>query len=185
MWSLCGVHVDFIWNVGECKIQPILLPSALGKSRCVELGYESFAEQEVKLRIGEANDALHGLRLSLSRKAIIFREELRTSKSKTQKTRSWKHILVADGSARHQASLYCRARAALIRLDAGSELLERYQILTREHMSITTAKIDPSQRGQRNKSLAWFWNMDVKSDTAAVAGMTECKNTSVCSLTLA
>jgi hypothetical protein len=155
--------------------RPILLPSTLGKARCIQLGYTSFAEQELRLRIGEANDALQGLRLCLSRKALIFQEGLRTSKSKTKKLRSWNHIKLADGSAQHQASLYCKARAAMIRLDAGPQLLERYQVLTREHMSITTAKIDPSQRGQRNTSLAWFWTMNVKSDTEAVEGMSECE----------
>lgn len=159
--------------------QPLFLPSNLGIEVCTRLGYGSFVQQEMHLRMGQANDALYGLRLSLSRKAVIFREGVRSAKSKVKKMRSWQQIVQIDGGARHQARLYCRARAAMCRLGATAEQLDRYRLLTREHLSITTAKIDPSQRGQRNTSLAWFWTMDVKSDTEAVAGMAECECTPI------
>jgi len=49
-----------------------------------------------------------------------------------------------------------QARAAMIRLGATDDDLKRYQVLSKEHLNITTARIDPSLRGQRNTSLAWF-----------------------------
>jgi hypothetical protein len=159
--------------------RPLFLPSNLGVDICTKLGYSSFVQQEMRLRIGQANDALYGLRLSLSRKAVIFRDGLRSAKSKVKKMRSWHQIVQIDAGARHQARLYGRAREAMCRLGATAEQLDRYQLLTRKHMSITTAKIDPSQRGQRNTSLAWFWTMDAKSDTEAVEGMAECECTPI------
>lgn len=160
---------------GAPERRRLLLPSTLGINICNDLGYTCFAEQELALRIGQANDALQGLRLCLSKKAVIFRQGLRSAKSKVKKTRSWHEIGEVDGGARHLARRYSRTRIAMIRLGASSEQLERYQLLKREHLGITTAQIDPSQRGQRNTSLAWFWTIDVKTDTEAFEGMAECK----------
>ncbi len=154
---------------------PLLLPSNLGLSVCQEEGYSKYVQQERTLRVGQANDALQGLRLALSRKAVIFREQIRPAKTKTRKLRSWDQIRMVDVNGRHHATVYMRARAAMIRLGATEEDLARYQVLKKEHLTVTTARIDPSLRGQRNHSLAWFWTMDVKKDTDQGPGMAECK----------
>ena len=154
----------------------MLLPSNIGSARCAALGYETFARQEKALRVGQMNDALHGLRLAISRKAVIFRDGLRSSRSKNQKTRSWDEILQVDGSVRHHARVYCRARSAFMRLGADAAELVRFQPLTRAQLSVTTARIDPSMRGQRDSSLAWFWSMDIQADGEVAYGMTECKS---------
>jgi len=65
----------------------LLLPSNIGLDKCIALGYKSFVEQEKALRVGQMNDSLHGLRLAISRKAVVFRDGLRSSRSKNQKTR--------------------------------------------------------------------------------------------------
>jgi len=153
----------------------LLLPSNIGLDKCIALGYKSFAEQEKALRVGQMNDSLHGLRLAISRKAVVFRDGLRSSRSKNQKTRSWDEILQVDGSVRHHARVYCRARAAFKRLGADASEMARFQPLTRAQLSVTTARIDPSLRGQRDSSLAWFWSMDVQADGQAAHGMTECE----------
>jgi hypothetical protein len=153
----------------------LLLPSNIGLDKCIALGYKSFAAQEKALRVGQMNDSLHGLRLAISRKAVIFRDGLRSSRSKNKKTRTWDEILQVDGSVRHHARVYCRARAAFKRLGADASELARFQPLTRAQLNVTTARIDPSLRGQRDSSLAWFWSMDVKADGQAAHGMTECE----------
>lgn len=154
----------------------LLLPSNIGLARCIVLGYGPFATQEKALRVGQMNDSLHGLRLAISRKAVIFRDGLRSSRSKNQKTRSWDEIHQVDGSVRHHARMYCRARAAFIRLGADASELARFQPLTRTQLTVTTARIDPSLRGQRDSSLAWFWSMDVQADGQAAGGMAECES---------
>jgi hypothetical protein len=154
---------------------PLLLPSNIGLQECEQQGYLTYAQQEFQLRIGQANDALQGLRLALSRKAVIFRVRLRPAKTKKRKLRSWDQIRMVDVNVRHHANIYMRARAAMIRLGATDEDLERYRVLAKEHLSLTTARIEPSLRGQRNVGLAWFWTMDVKKDTDHADGMAECK----------
>src|ERR1700723_4599954 len=54
--------------------QVLLLPSTLDLEAHKNQGYSIFVEHEKVLRLGQANDALQGLRLALSHKAIIFRQ---------------------------------------------------------------------------------------------------------------
>ena len=153
----------------------LLLPSNIGLDKCVALGYKSFAQQEKALRVGQMNDSLHGLRLAISRKAVVFREGLRSLRSKSKRTRSWDEILQVDGSVQHHARVYCRARIAFKKLGADASEMARFQPLTRTQLSVTTARIDPSLRGQRDSSLAWFWSIDVQADGQTAHGMTECE----------
>ncbi|KAF8266490.1 hypothetical protein EI94DRAFT_1701677 [Lactarius quietus] len=54
--------------------------------------------------------------------------------------------------------------SAIVDLGATSSLLDQYKVLTRQHLSVSTSIISPQVRGQRNKSLPWFWTMDVRRD---------------------
>jgi hypothetical protein len=162
-------------NQGVPEQLPLLLPSNLGLEVCQQHGYSGFVSKEKTLRMGQANDALQGLRLALSRKAVIFREGVRIARTKTRKTRAWDQVLMVDVNVRYHARLYRRAREALIDLGATEADLQRYQILQKEHLNVTSARIDPSLRGQRDSSLAWFWTMDIKKDTDLTNGMAECE----------
>jgi hypothetical protein len=157
------------------KTQLLLLPSSLGLKLCQDHGYTKFVKQEKILRTGQANDALQGIQLGLSKKAVIFWNGLRNAKTKTRKLRSWDQIVLVDINVRHHARVYNRARSAMVRLGATEEELQRYQVLRTEHLNVTTARIDPSLRGQRDSSLAWFWTMDVMQDAEEVEGMAKCK----------
>lgn len=157
------------------EVTVVVLPSTLGAARCQELGYAYYAAQELELRNGQANDALQGLRLAISRKSVVYREGLRKSKSKVKKSRSWDEILVLDKSVRHHARIYRAARDAMIRLGASEEDLVKYRVLDKSHLGVSTATIDPSLRGHRNTSLAWFWTMDVEGDIQGHNGMEECE----------
>lgn len=153
----------------------LALPSAIGIKKCIELGYKPFAKTEKTLRIGQLNDALQNIRLGLSQKAVVFREGLRRVKSKVRKTRLWQQIAQVDNSVRHHAQVYTRARAAIVRLGATEEELNRYKILQSSDLNVSTARIDPSARGNRDKGLAWFWTMDVSGDSDAKGRMGECE----------
>jgi hypothetical protein len=157
------------------EAQPLLLPSNLGLDVCQEHGFSEFVKQEKVLRIGQANDALQGLRLGLSKKAVIFREGLRMATTKKKKLRSWDQIHMVDVNVRHHAKVYTRARVAMLRLGASDLDLQHYQALQKEHLRVMTARIDPSLRGQRDTSLAWFWTMYVKKDTEQEDSMVECE----------
>ncbi|KIK75478.1 hypothetical protein PAXRUDRAFT_18971 [Paxillus rubicundulus Ve08.2h10] len=65
------------------------LPSALGVQRCRDDSLEWLAEQEMQLRMGQANDTLHELRLALADKAMLFRTNIRHSSSQAMSSRAW------------------------------------------------------------------------------------------------
>ncbi|KAI6098938.1 hypothetical protein EV401DRAFT_1895031 [Pisolithus croceorrhizus] len=64
----------------EEACQNILVEDDISSNgRCRTIGIHRLAEMELELRIAQANDALHGLRLALADKAVIFRGVVRTA----------------------------------------------------------------------------------------------------------
>ncbi|KAG2103721.1 uncharacterized protein F5147DRAFT_654633 [Suillus discolor] len=108
----------------------IPLPSNLGLEKCSALGIAN---------LGQANDALHNIRVHLADKAVIFRKTVRVAKSQAMATRAWAQVHSVDRA--------------------------RYQILAKEHLKVSTAVADPNTRGQRNDVLPWFWSLDVQRDS--------------------
>jgi hypothetical protein len=49
----------------------------------------------------------------------------------------------------------------MLHLSADASLLDQYKVLERHDLKINTTVIAPNVRGQWNKSLPWFWSMDV------------------------
>ncbi|KAG1779894.1 hypothetical protein EV702DRAFT_1043283 [Suillus placidus] len=133
----------------EKMVLPML--STLGPAKCAELGAAHLIQHELALQEGQANDALHNIRVHLADKAIIFRTTIRTVKSQVMSPRAWAQVHSVD--------------RALANLGANNELLERYRPLLKEHLKVSTAVADPNARGQRNNTLAWFWSMDVEGDS--------------------
>ena len=125
------------------ELVPIMLPSAVGHEFCRAAGFDGIIEKEKVIRMGQANDALQGLRVALSKKAILFRG-LRDATSKTKRNKSWDQIKATTGSARHHVRLYLHARQALINLGATNEEMSLYQPLTRDQLKITAARMDPN-----------------------------------------
>lgn len=131
--------------------------------------------KELSLRHGQANDALHNLRIALGKKSFLFRNNIRSAKSQQKKTRAWSEVNAVDGSVRYQAKIYNSTRRHMIRLGADAGILDRYKILTKGQLKVSTAIATPNARGQRNTQLAWFWNMDSKADTDSDDWMEECE----------
>ncbi|KAG1801921.1 hypothetical protein EV424DRAFT_1351821 [Suillus variegatus] len=136
------------------------MPSIPGPERCTELGTTELIQHELALWEGQANNALHNIRVHLADKAVIFRTTVRTAKSQAMSTRAWAQVHSVD--------------RALANLGADNELLERYCPLVKEHLKVSTAVADPNARGQRNNTLAWFWSMDVEGDSRNSDWLNEC-----------
>ena len=151
------------------------MPSILGLERCAELGAADLIPHELALRQGQANDALHNIRVHLADKAVIFRTTVRTAKSQAMSTRAWAQVHSVDRAVSINASIYSKCRAQLASLGADDELLERYRPLIKEQLKVSTAIADPNARGQRNNTLAWFWSMDVEGDSNDSDWLDECE----------
>ncbi|KAG1740442.1 uncharacterized protein EDB91DRAFT_1082000 [Suillus paluster] len=64
-------------SIFQPEITVIPLPSNISQVRCKELGLMDLMKEETTLREGQANDALHAIRVHLGDKAVIFRNTVR------------------------------------------------------------------------------------------------------------
>ena len=142
------------------------LPSHLGRTWCNNNGSEDLAKAELRLREGQLNDALHNIRIALGHKSYLFRNDVRPARTQRLKTRAWAEVHAVESTVQHYAWVYMRARKAIEDLGADALLLDRYKVLKRQDLSVKTSIIASHVRGQRNKSLAWFWRMNVRRDEA-------------------
>ncbi|KAI9431647.1 hypothetical protein H4582DRAFT_1822196, partial [Lactarius indigo] len=148
----------------DAEYIPLHLPSHLGYDWCDKNGAEDLAKAELHLREGQLNDSLHHIRIALGHKSYLFRHDVRPARTQRLKTRAWTEVHAAESTVQHHARVYTCARQAIVDLGAGSSLLDRYKVLRRQDLSVKTSVIAPHVRGQRNKSLPWFWTMDVRRD---------------------
>jgi hypothetical protein len=142
----------------------LALPSMLGAERCEELGLMELVKKEQRLREGQANDALHAIRLALGYKALLFRTEVWHASSQTKTTRAWKHVTAVENTVKQHSWIYRHARHSMVRLGAPETILNRFKVLTSNDLKSNTFVVDLNEAGQRNKKLAWFWNMDVREE---------------------
>jgi hypothetical protein len=151
------------------------LPSHLGRTWCNRNGAEDLANAESRLREGQLNDSLHHIRIALGHKSYLFRNNIRPARTQRLKTRAWAEVHAVESTVQHHARVYNRARKSMVDLGADSSLLDRYKVLEPQDLRIDTAIIAPDVRGQRNKSLPWFWSMDIRRDADVGAWMNDCR----------
>jgi hypothetical protein len=151
------------------------LPSYLGRSWCNMNAAEDLANAELRLREGQLNDSLHHIRIALGHKSYLFRNNVRPARTQRLKTRAWAEVHAVESTVQHHARVYNRARQSMLHLSADASLLDRYKVLERHDLKIDTTVIAPNVRGQRNKSLPWFWSMDVRRDADVGLWMNDCR----------
>jgi hypothetical protein len=164
----------------DAEYIPLHLPSHFGRNWCNLNAAEDLAEAELRLREGQLNDSLHHIRIALGHKSYLFRHNIRPARTQRLKTRAWAEVHAVESTVQHHARVYVRGRKAMVDLGAGPDLLNRYKVLTRQDLSIKTSVIAPHVRGQRNRSLPWFWSMGVQRDAEAGEWMEDCTS-SFCS----
>jgi hypothetical protein len=150
-------------EMGEVAIHPesqmLSLPSSLAPGEIDRLGLTGIAEQEGKLRRGQINDALEGLRLALGEKSLLFRTQVRKSRSQRTMTRAWKDVNKQDAVAQGHKRAYDHARKALKTLNVDREYVEGLKEITRDDMKMAGDVTEENRVGQRSSTLAWFWRL--------------------------
>ncbi|KAI5981079.1 hypothetical protein EDD15DRAFT_2197779 [Pisolithus albus] len=149
------------------------LPSKFGSAYCKAKKLHRLAQMELELRMGQANDALHGLRLALADKAVIFRGVVRPATNYSMRTHTWQMIHSIDTSVKQCAAIYRQCRLAMISLGADSDILDRYQELQKSHLSATAAAFTQGAHDHRDSHLPWFWTMDIPKDTDSKSWLSE------------
>ena len=141
--------------------QCIRLPSSFG--RVPSLGIlQPHGQVEFDLRKGQANDALHSIRLHVAEKSFLYGVGVRKGATTSnlghrgrQKTFNEAHAL--EAKIRHQARIYECARKAMETLGMSVEDQQQYPKLLKADTNASTAVVDFNARGQRNEGLSWIW----------------------------
>ena len=82
----------------------LFLPSSFAPNR-----FSPAWDHELSLHLGQANDALHNLRISLGKKSSLFRTDIRSALSQQTKTRAWSRVYVVNDAANKSARIYRNA----------------------------------------------------------------------------
>ena len=155
------------------------LSSHLGPNWCSNNAAGDLVKAELQLREGQLNDSLHHICIALGHKSYLFRNSVRPARTQKLKTRAWAEVHAVESTVQHHARVYNHARRSILNLGAGASLLDRYKVLEPQDLKTETTVIAPDVRGQRNKSLPWFWSMDVRRDSDIGAWMNDCRCISV------
>ncbi|KAI6155971.1 hypothetical protein BKA82DRAFT_3967208, partial [Pisolithus tinctorius] len=132
---------------GHQEVSNVPLPSYIRVQYFHDMGLGSLVEQEIHLRQGQANDALHELCLALVDKAMIFHTDAWKGGNYKMTTRAWGWISNAEAMVQWHAAIYCQCQKQLIALGAGEDILGKYQELNRADLTVSAAIADPNARG--------------------------------------
>lgn len=137
------------------------LPSILGHHACDELGINTLADDELALWMGQANNALHSIRLALANKVVVFCTNVWHTKSHTTNTRVWARVSSADAILARHAAIYQKCCNSMVALGASESLLQQYRPLIDPDLKVNTAMSDPNGSQHHQENLAWFWTIDI------------------------
>ncbi|KAG2068957.1 hypothetical protein BDR04DRAFT_1022816, partial [Suillus decipiens] len=91
----------------HCKELTIIpLPSNLDMARCKALDLIDLMKEEISLYEGQANDALHAIRVYLGDKAVIFQNTVWSAKSQAFSTRAWTQVRSVETAINLNARIY-------------------------------------------------------------------------------
>ena len=155
------------------------LPSSFCKNG-IPNGILRVAKLEFELRKGQANDALHDLRLAIAQKSFVFRTRVRKNAPTTgysKRLRSYGEARAVQTTIGYAAKVYSTSRNAMERLGASTDDLTAYKPLRKEDLVASTAVMEPNARGQSRVKLSWIWQ--VVSDANNPEFVEECKSQSI------
>ncbi|KIN98810.1 hypothetical protein M404DRAFT_30962 [Pisolithus tinctorius Marx 270] len=130
-------------------IATLPLPSNVGMAAFHSCNSGHLRDMELRLQIGQVNDALNRLRLALVDKAVVFRNVVRHAKSYSMKTRAWDAIHTINRAVRKQATIYKQCRKAMVALGASAKTLTHYQQLETSDLTVSTAAITQNAHAHR------------------------------------
>ncbi|KIK76542.1 hypothetical protein PAXRUDRAFT_169612 [Paxillus rubicundulus Ve08.2h10] len=139
------------------------LPSSVGGPAAWELVFGNLVEEEIQLRIGQANECLERLRTDLGHKSILYRQNFCSSSSVCTDTRSKKEIQRLIFKINKNVRGYNRAQKALQNLGAFPDVLGRFKLILPADLSVNKEVTEENRFGQGSDRLAWFWHVSGSS----------------------
>lgn len=136
------------------ELMGIQMPSSIGSVKLAELDLIDLQKEEMELRIGQANDCLEKLRTNLGTKAMLYRQNFRSSNSTRDGTRTQKEIQKAVLWINKQVRSYHRARQAILRLNPDVSIRQKYQEIHPEDLGVNKEVTEENRFGQGTSKLA-------------------------------
>ena len=140
--------------------QSLPLPSSFVPSSWTPI-QKHLATLEYELRLGQARDALHHLRIAIALKSFIYRSRIRKNaptSNYVRRLRSYGDANAAHMSIAHAAKVYSTARRAMLLLSPNSMIPSEFRDLTRQDLVASTAIANSNESGQGKKPLSWIWH---------------------------
>jgi len=130
---------------------------------------------ELEIRIQQASKTLQVLRDSIADKSFQYSHVIRVAPKKGVNTRARATIAKLTHKIDYYCRVYGRCRAAMVRLGADNNTLDRYQILLKEHVKSSTAMVNPNEAGSTRLQLSWIWKTPGSGNTVTPEGLRECE----------
>lgn len=133
----------------------LYLPSDFNSTDRVKLGLQRLADLELRLREGEANDAVLALCDTIAHKMVLREVKKSNARGVTQNTRATKFIRGVEFKRAGHAAQYRKAREAVLELQNVKESAN-YPVLTEEDMYAKNA-VNARELGDGSKTDGWIW----------------------------
>lgn len=163
-------------NAAYPERQQLPLPSSMHVSADSSTPLQNLAEQQLELEKGQANDALHKLRIAIGHTSFIYRHRIQKARGYDARTRAHDEVRAANKTIDQYAETYRACREAMQALGADDETLGKYQELKDEHLKADTVTMNPNEPGQRNYKLAWIWGLAAPDGSETPAYNMECEH---------
>ena len=137
--------------------------------------HHSFCKAELDLRVKQATRYLAALRDAIAQKSFQYSHVMRSAPSKGARTRSRSAIIRITEHVAQYSRVYCRARAALVRLGADEHMLTKFKLLSRDDVKASTAILNPNIPGSSSIRLSWIWEIGPRISGSAPDAIRECK----------
>ncbi|EPS97783.1 hypothetical protein FOMPIDRAFT_1127848 [Fomitopsis schrenkii] len=145
-------------TAGSPEDEPLALPSDFSTSERRELGLDSLAVFERRIRVGHAYDLLDAVKQSINHQGAFLVDKRKHARGQKDNTRSQKQVSAAAARTRSLAQLYNYNRDRLIALSDGEPSDVLKSISLKDDLKSKNWRV-PRQQGDSREECAWIWTV--------------------------
>jgi hypothetical protein len=130
---------------------------------------------ELNMRTKQATKTLQALRDAIADKSFQYSHVIRVAPRKGVRTRARAAIAKINHHIVYLCRVYGRCRAAMVRVGADNDMLQKYQILLKEDVRSSTALLNPNTPGSTRLQLSWIWRAGSAGNDSSPETLRECE----------
>ncbi|KIM35993.1 hypothetical protein M413DRAFT_47570, partial [Hebeloma cylindrosporum] len=151
----------------------IALPSVFPAQYMARVGMDTLRDQELQLRRGQANDALHSIRLAIGQKSFQYTSNMRHVDPNAPVTRPRAAIHALGRQISALRRVYAKCREAMVKLNIPQqELLSFYRVIEDSDVKTDTSIQEPNHPGSARDKLSWIFT-SVQAETSPDNALSE------------